>query len=305
MKIGIIDLDTSHPSAWIPIEREMGHEIVGLFDGGSIHPRRYVEEFAAGHGISRVFESLPQMAAEVDCAIIHGCDWDTHVDKARPFVEAGKSVLIDKPFAGKLADLWQIRQWVAQGARITGGSALRFCTELREWLAQPICERGTPHTALAGCAVDDFNYGIHAYALLLEAMGSGIRSVRHLGQGAQRRIQIHWHDGRMGFLVIGTQEKWLPFHLAVVTEQTVAQFMPAPMALYRSFLEAVLPYLAKESCQPPTAPDSLLEPELAALAARQSWLNGDREVFLGELDPAQAYDGAAFAAAYREAKYGK
>ena len=39
MKIGIVDLDTSHPQAWIPIEREMGHEVIGVWDGGSVHPK--------------------------------------------------------------------------------------------------------------------------------------------------------------------------------------------------------------------------------------------------------------------------
>ncbi len=305
MKIGIIDLDTSHPAAWIPIEREMGHEIAGVFDGGSVHPREYVKDFTVEHGIPKVYESLSQMAVEVDCAIIHGCDWDTHIEKARPFVEAGKSVLIDKPFAGNLADLWQIRDWIAQGARITGGSALRFCNELKDWLALPLSERGTPHTALAGCSVDEFNYGIHAYSFLIEAMGSGIHSVRHLGEGVQRRIQIEWSDGRMGFLAIGKQEKWLPFHLSIVTEQTVAHFNPDPLTLYKAILGATLPYLAKKSDIPPVSPNSLLEPELAALAARQSWLDGDRKVLLSDLDKAYQYDGAAFAVTYREAKYGK
>ncbi|MGC8784088.1 MAG: hypothetical protein ACP5RN_06855 [Armatimonadota bacterium] len=30
MRIGIVDLDTSHPPSWIPIERELGHEIAGV-----------------------------------------------------------------------------------------------------------------------------------------------------------------------------------------------------------------------------------------------------------------------------------
>ena len=38
MRIGIVDLDTSHPANWIPIERELGHEIVGVFDSGDVHP---------------------------------------------------------------------------------------------------------------------------------------------------------------------------------------------------------------------------------------------------------------------------
>ena len=38
MKIGIVDVDTSHPDKWIPIERELGHEVVGIWDGGAVHP---------------------------------------------------------------------------------------------------------------------------------------------------------------------------------------------------------------------------------------------------------------------------
>src|SRR5690606_9657417 len=107
--------------------------------------------------------SLEEMATEVDCAIIHSCDWDTHVDKARPFVKRGKSVLIDKPLAGNRHDLAQLQHWHMQGARIAGGSSLMFCAEVAAWLAQPADERGTPHTVFCGCGVDEFNYGIHAY----------------------------------------------------------------------------------------------------------------------------------------------
>jgi hypothetical protein len=72
-------------------------------------------------------------------------------------------------------------------------------------------------------------------------------------------------------------------------------------------------------------PDELVEPELWALAARKSWMEGDREVALDELSEAGStgstsspqassgqasslqadggYDGAAFAAEYRKQKY--
>ena len=34
MRIGSVDLDTSHPQNWIPLERELGHEVTGIWDGG-------------------------------------------------------------------------------------------------------------------------------------------------------------------------------------------------------------------------------------------------------------------------------
>ena len=46
MRIAVIDVDTSHPQNWIPIERSLGHEVVGVWDGGSVHPPEYVARFA-------------------------------------------------------------------------------------------------------------------------------------------------------------------------------------------------------------------------------------------------------------------
>lgn len=305
MKIGIVDLDTSHPQNWIPIERELGHEVAGVWDGGEVHPPEYVEKFAQQHRIPRVYSSLEEMAKEVDCAVLHSCNWDTRIERARPFVEAGKAVLVDKPMAGRLRHLRQLLQWEAQGIRLTGGSSLRFCRETGEWLGRPAAERGVPHTAICGCGVDEFNYGIHAYSLLGGIMGSGARSVRHLGQGVQRRVQIRWEDGRAGFAVVGATAKWLPFHATIATEREVTQYQVDSSRLYRALLEQVLPYLAGQAQKAPVPLAALVEPELWALAARRSWQEGDREVYLDELregDP--GYDGAEFARFYRKQRYG-
>ena len=304
MKIGVVDLDTSHPQNWIPIERDLGHEIVGVWDGSAVHPPQYVTDFVAEHKLGRVFESLEQMAPEVDCAIVHGCDWDTHVAKARPFIDAGKSVLIDKPMAGTLGDLRQFCKWADQGARITGGSSLRFAAEAQEWLSQPIDDRGEPRTVLCGCAVDEFNYGIHAYSLISRIVGGGVQSVQHLWQADQRCIKINWANGCTGMLNIGKIDAWLPFYANIVTPKSVHQFIVDNGGIYRSLLEAVLPYLAGETDEPPIAMSELIEPELCALAARQSWLNGDRVVRLDKLTESDSgYDGAEFADGYRLARY--
>ncbi|MEJ5253076.1 MAG: Gfo/Idh/MocA family oxidoreductase [Armatimonadota bacterium] len=303
MRIGIVDLDTSHPPSWIPIEREMGHEILGVWDGGSVHPAGYAERFAQEHGIPRVYRSLEEMAQDVDCAIIHGCDWDTHIAKATPFVQAGRAVLVDKPLAGNLRDLQQIVRWAQEGVRVTGGSSLRFCYEVQRWLAQPVEERGTPDTVVCGCAVDEFNYGIHAYSLLAGIMGGGAHSVQHIGKGVLRRVVIRWQDGRMGIVIVGTAERWMPFYATVVTEKGVTQFQADTSQLYRALLEATLPYLAGERDTPPVPAHQLVEPELWAIAARQSWLEDDREVLLSEISEQVRYDGSAFAQEYRRMKY--
>lgn len=310
MRIGLVDLDTSHPQNWVPILRDLGHDVVGVWDGGGVHPPGYADKFAAEHNIPTVFATLDDMVTAVDCAILHSCNWDEHVAKARPFIAANKAVLLDKPLAGNLADLEQIRRWADAGAHIVGGSSLRFAAEISAYLAQPVAERGTPHTVFCGCGVDEFNYGIHAYSLLSGILGGGVKSVRHLGEEVQRRVLVNWHDGRSGVLVIGPTANWLPFYATVVTERQVSHVVAgsgSSTQLYRSLLEAVLPYLAGETDTPPLPTAAWLEPEWCALAARYSWQHGDCEVLLADLpallkdDP--GYDGMQFQAGYRKAKY--
>ena len=303
MRIGVVDVDTSHPQNWIPIERDLGHEVVGIWDGGAVHPRSYVEKFAQDHEVPKVYEKIEEMVGEVDCAVVHGCDWDSHIEKARPFVEAGKGVLLDKPMVGTMQDIQQLLDWAAAGKRVSGGSSLRFAVEVKAYLDESADERGEVHTAFAGCGTDEFNYGIHAYALLSGLMGPGIRSVRYLGASAQKQLQVTWKDGRIGYLCIG-EGAWLPFHITAVTDKQVRQITCDNSKLYRSLLENVLPYLVGEQEEPPLSMAELVEPELCALAARQSWQQGGTEVFLSDLQlDDSGYDGAVFAVGYRRQRY--
>ncbi len=301
LRIGHVDLDTSHPQNWIPIERDLGHEVAGVFDAGGVFPAGYAREFADKLEVATVYDSLESMAADVDVAIVHTADWDKHVERARPFVEAGKAVSIDKPMVGNLADVFTVRDWVRQGARISGGSSLRFCNEVKQYLARPVEERGVPQIALVGCGVDEFNYGIHAYSLLVALMGPSAESVRYLGSNGQRQIEVVWSDGRRGVLTIGRPHggRWLPFYASVVTDREVSQFSADAGKLYRALLETVLPYFAGEA-PAPFSFEELVVPELIAMAARQSWLNDGARRYLSDLRVDEpGYDGAAFGAEYR------
>ncbi|MBM7565800.1 Gfo/Idh/MocA family oxidoreductase [Paenibacillus sacheonensis] len=298
LRIGIVDLDTSHPNGWVPIIKELGHRVVAVFDGGTVHEEGYASRFAEKHDIGVVCESLEEMARLVDAAIIHSVNWDLHVERARPFVEAGKAVMIDKPMAGSMHDIRQLLEWERGGARITGGSSLSVCEEAVEWHRQhdpndPIV------TVLAGCSVDEFNYGIHAFYFLQAIMGPGIESVRSAGAHLQHQIELRWQDGRKGFLSVGATQGYLPFYATIVTGHTVKHLQVDSSRLYRAFLKASLPYLAGDA-EPAVALSRLLEAELAAAAARKSMSLGGLQVALTELsDEDQGYDGAAFAAQYR------
>jgi hypothetical protein len=98
---------------------------------------------------------------------------------------------------------------------------------------------------------------------------------------------------------------WLPFNITAVTDKNGYQVAVDNSKIYRSLLEAQLPYLIGQTDELPLSVDEILEPELAAIAARQSWLNNGQKVFLTDLrqdDP--GYDGDQFAREYRRARLG-
>lgn len=303
LRIGHVDLDTSHPQSWIPILRDLGHEVAGVFDHGDVHPAGYAEAFAAERDIPKVYGSLEEMAEDVDLAIIHSCNWDVHIQRARPFIEAGKAVLIDKPMVSSVRDQWTLLEWEKQGHRVTGGSSLYYANEAMAFLEKPVEERGTPRFVYAGCGNDEFNYGIHAYALACTLMGSGAQSVRYMGtSGMQQQVEIEWPGGRRAVVAVGKADAYLPFYATVVTERGVHHMQVKNADLYRALLTRVLPYLSGEAPAPHSL-KQLLEVEQAAVAALVSRRRHGARVFLNELALEEVgYDGGAFAAEYRLAR---
>ena len=309
-KLGIVGLCTSHPESWVPIIKEMNEkenldlEIVAVWDSGETRPEgfAFTKKFAEDFKIPTALENLEDMVDMVDGIILHTTNWDKHIEQARPFVDADKSVLIDKPIVGNMRDANQVLEWMKLGKRITGGSSLRFTKEVENFLALPLEERGTVHTAYAAIGTDDMNYGIHGYAIICGLMGPGINSVRYLGSSNQKQLMLKWADGRIALLTAG-KSAWLPFNVTAVTDMNVFQLSVDNSKIYRSLLEAELPYLIGKTDKVPLTADNILEPELAAIAARTSWMNNGQEIFITDLredDP--GYDGTQFAIEYRRAR---
>ncbi|MGI2297223.1 Gfo/Idh/MocA family protein [Paenibacillus sp. GXUN7292] len=298
LRLGLVDLDTSHPGSFVPLIRAMGHEVTGVFDSGTIHPPGYAEVFAREHHIEAACEVLEELIDRVDAVMIHSCNWDMHVKQAQPFIEAGKAVFIDKPLAGKVGDLQKMMDWAMQGAVITGGSALRYCSEVVEWRNRNSGANDWLY-GLTGCSVDEFNYGIHAYTMLHALLGSGIEAVRDLGGTQQRQVELTWQDGRKGIISIGKTEGYLPFYTTAVTQNQVEHIRVDNSRLYQSLLDNVLPYLA--GVAPAPIPfGELVEVEMAAIAAKRSAEQGGALIRLQDIPhDYMGYDGTVFARYYK------
>lgn len=309
-RLGIAGLCTSHPGNWIPVIKELDREnfcdveITAMWDSGETRPAGFAADFAKSMGLENIAlpETLEEMVPLVDGVIIHTANWARHLEQARPFIEAGAAVLLDKPVIGNMKDAATVLDWLKQGRRITGGSSLRYCNETAEVLACPESERGKIYTVYSAIGSDEFNYGVHGYSLLCGLMGPGAVSARYLGGGKFKQIMLNWEDGRSAFLTLAGPAG-LPFNAAVVAEKKYFQFQVNTAEIYRSMLKKQLPYLTGQCPEAPETPDDFLTPELLALAARESWKKGGAEVFISDLHlDTEGYDGHLFAAAYRRSR---
>lgn len=306
-KIGLVGLCTSHPAGWVPVMRDLAKEgiadieVAACWDSGETRPADFAKSFAKNFDIPHTPETLADMLDIVDGVIVHTANWDKHIEHAKIFTDAGKAVYIDKPVAGNLCDINQILDWIKEGKRVTGGSVMRYCREITSCRDEIIKCGETVYTAYTCVGVDDFNYGVHGYAVLMAAMGSDLLSVQYIGSSNQKQIILKFNGGKTGILTAG-KSVWLPFNLTLTTEKRVCQLPIDAGKIYRDMLESVMPYFSCKSDEVPLEGFSMVMPELAALAAKQSWMNGGTEVFITDIARDISFDGTQFAVEYRRAR---
>jgi len=291
MKIAMLDLDTSHPGAFLLILRDLGHQVVAVWDGGTVWDEDRASSFAAEHGVETVADDPGDVIRLVDAVFIHSVDWSRHVPLAQPFVEAGLPVFLDKPIVGDVSALHQITEWIDAGAVVTGGSALAWCSDVLERQ-----KTAPPDYVDVWCAGHPLDYGVHGYALLLGLAQGDVQAVRHLGSDPER-VELRFADGRSAGLVIGSWGSLVPFRARLLHDDRSSECAPAFDGLYRSLLGSVVPHLTGE--QPTPTALSLTAPERAILAARASSRERGRWVDVDTVPAGTGWDGAAFASAYR------
>jgi len=301
LKIGLVDLDTSHPGSFIPIIRQMGSaDVVAVWDGGTVYPSGYAEDFARKCGVRTVCRTLEEMVELVDAAFIHSCNWDVHLERAEPFVKAGKPVFIDKPICGNLKDCNRLIEWGKSGARIAGGSSCRVAYEIEEFRRR-LPEMGEVLSIFASTSFDSFNYGIHAFEAFGGLLGPGAESATFLGGGGTDLYLIEYKEGQRVLLQLKCPSHH--FFLVVTTEKEIVSIRLDAGKLYEALLAKVIPFFRGEAEYPVPVAWSV-ETIRTALACRQARLTG-RKFYLKELrldDP--GFDGAAFARDYRASKTG-
>lgn len=128
---------------------------------------------AAASLIENVVTQPEDVIGQVDGVVIATDDGTDHVRRARPFVEAGLPVFVDKPMATNLEELRQFLEWHRAGHILLSTSGMRYAPEMRadfsalgdlRWITSFTCKTWE-------------RYGIHALEAVEPLIGPGFLTV--------------------------------------------------------------------------------------------------------------------------------
>ena len=156
--------------------------------------REEAEHMARAAKIPTVYDDPREMIGNVDAVIVATDVGDEHVERCRPFVEAGIPMFIDKPLVNKEADLKTFLQWRKEGAQFITSSSMRYCKEYEPYYRNHY-ELGELVYICSPMPKKYETYGIHALEAMYPLLGQGFVSVRNTGTYERTVVHIKHASG--------------------------------------------------------------------------------------------------------------
>ena len=156
--------------------------------------REMAENCARATFIPNVVDKPEDMIGQVDAIICATDIGAEHVERCRPFIEAGLPIFIDKPLADNEEDLRTIVKWHDQGAHIMSGSSLRYKKETEIYYDHHY-EFGKFRYIISPMAKKWETYGMHAIEAFFHLVGCGFEWVENLGTYERPFVNLYHKDG--------------------------------------------------------------------------------------------------------------
>lgn len=257
IKLGILDFDTSHvvefssrinhidqpEDQWVD-----GAKVVVACTGDSkVSPERIpmFTEKLKKFGIP-IVDKPEDMIGKVDAMLIESMDGSVHVERTKPFLEAGIPCFVDKPFACSTADAKAMIDLAAKKkTMIWSSSSLRYAPEIVAYMADekhgPVngCVAygpGTEHDRNPGL----FHYGTHTAEILYTVMGPGCDRVICTYEKGVTVATGHWKDGRVATARCFRGAKKIEYGFTAFADQGVTHVPLGTTVIFRELMNKVI-----------------------------------------------------------------
>ena len=238
--------------------------------------------------VARVAE-IPNIAArpedvigQVDAVLVATDKGFEHVDRARPFVEAGIPVFVDKPLCDNRADLRIFSDWVAGGRPIISSSAMRYAKEFVPY-HRATHEFGSLRHITMTMAKKWETYGIHALETIYPIVGPGFVSVQNTGGTERNIVHLTHRDGIDITISVIADLIGGAGLLTLAGTQGGAQLRSNDTYhAFKTQLEAYVRYL--RTGRPPVPFEETRELMQLVIAGIESRERGGRKIMLSELE---------------------
>ncbi|MEO7599057.1 MAG: oxidoreductase [Opitutus sp.] len=181
---GIPQYLNKEPASTIPIPGATVTHICCVGGGGFT-----AEHVAKCSLIPQIVDHPTDVIGEVDAVIIATDIGSEHVARARPFIEAGVPLFIDKPLTDNAPDLEIFRGWVDQGRPLMSSSSMRYTKEFMPY-RHSTRELGELRFVSITTPKSWEAYGIHALEAVYPILGPGFISARNTGSFERNIVHL-------------------------------------------------------------------------------------------------------------------
>ncbi len=239
------------------------------------------EHVAACSLIPNVVQHPEDVIGEVDAVIVATDIGSEHVERARPFVEAGLPLFIDKPMVDNVQDLKVFNQWVADGHPILSSSSMRYVKEFMPY-RESTANLGELRFASITTAKMWETYGIHALEAVYPITGPGYVSA--VNTGTKERNVVHFkHRSGIDVVVTASRDMFGGFGYLTLCGTHGADQLHIMDSFYsfKKQLEAFINYLRTGIRPfPYSETEELMRMVIAGIESREQ---GGKEIFLADL----------------------
>ena len=241
-------------------------------------------KIARASSIAHVAAKPTDVIGKVDAVFIATDVGHEHLERARPFIEAGVPTFIDKPLTDNREHLLKFIEYYRQGKPILSTSCMRYAVEIDQLKKADVGDR----KLVTGFTCKSWaRYGIHALEGLYQITGAGFISVRDVGEMNRHTVLLKHKSGLNG-------ELWAyddayggfgAYQLVGSKSTAFAKFADTFHAFKRQ-LEVFVEFVRRGAVHP-FPPEETFELMAIIVAAIESQKQGGREIKLTDIIPAE------------------